>query len=379
MKIKNYSSFMLGIMIFYSILPLIYKIFPYKLITPEYIYICLAFPILFLINKVNKKSYYIILGYSVFLLINILLNLEYEKSIKEILIRVIPFGLFPIIVAGLPININTLNKSLYILNNINFSLLIYISLINKKLYLNKELMNYMTFGYWLLPTVLFYMYFYLIMNKKRYLYLNIISIVIMFFYGSRFSTLLAIVGSYILYSFRLRLIKKIFITIILSIIFILVYLNFKDILLILIDLLEKNNFSTLSLKRLLFSINGDAKTILTGREQLYTETLKMILNNPFGSGIFGFKNNIFFNKQTIYYPHNIILELLQHFGIFILFILLFLLKYIYIHMKKFKNKKLLIILIILNLKLLVTGSYLWEPFFWIFLSMISKNYNRRVE
>ena len=377
MFLINYNSFMLALIIFYSVMPLTYKITLIPIFKPEFFLIIFSFPLLFSIKKSSKKSWVIVFINITFILINILTGIKYSEKLYEYILKVIPFSLFPTIIGTLIIDKKKLNKYLLIFCNLNFFLLLYIVVLRQDMYSNKEIMNYMTFGYWLLPSILFYMYFYIIKNRIIYLILNIFGIIIITLFGSRFTILLSILGSFIL-KFKLSskcLKRKILLVSLFSIpILAIIFVNIENILRRLIRICINLNINSVPLGRLLFTLEGSSSRLLTGRDFLFKETLKMIIKNPLGTGVFGFMENDLLRNEGIFYPHNIFLEVMLHMGVGGLVFLGIIFILILRQLKKNKENKesytLILILCIMNLKLLLTGSYLWEPYFWLLISLM---------
>lgn len=250
----------------------------------------------------------------------------------------------------------------------------------QSMYSDKNFMNYMTFGYWMQPTSLMYIFFYIQKKKKKYLILSLVAVILIFFFGSRFSFMGSFLGILFLSfkSYSKKFQNKLLIIGIISLPFIItMYSKLREIIEMLIEILKKFKISTLSLQRLLFSLKGDGKAILTGRDFIYEETLKIFYENPvFGVRIFGFKNNPLFAMNDVFYPHNILLELILQYGIVAIIILGIIFLIIKKGIENYKSqldKNFVYVLIILNLKLILTGTYLWEPYFWILLVELFKS------
>ncbi|MGL5779362.1 O-antigen ligase family protein [Cetobacterium sp.] len=379
MNLLVYNSFLLALFMFNSIIPLIYKYIPIIFFKPEIVLSIVSIPLIFSLKKSKLKNFILIYIYILVLLFNLIFNLEHPKTIYEYLIRIIPFGVFPAIVTVLDRDQKSFYKFLLLFCNINFCLLSFMVIFKQSMYSDKNFMNYMTFGYWMQPTCLIYIFFYIQNKRKKYFVLGLISLILIFLFGSRFSFAGSVLGVlFLIFKNNTKKVqKKIFVIIsIISPIVIIVYFNLIKIIEAMIEILKNFKISTISLQRLLFSLKGDGKIILTGRDFLYEETLKIFSENPiFGIGIFGFKNSTIFSKEDIFYPHNILLELFLQYGIFAIIILgiIFLIvkEGIRNSVSKFE-KNYIYILIVLNFKLLLTGSYLWEVYFWILLTLVLK-------
>ncbi|MBU3220656.1 O-antigen ligase family protein [Clostridium algidicarnis] len=110
---------------------------------------------------------------------------------------------------------------------------------------------------------------------------------------------------------------------------------------------------------------------LSGRETLYSTILDQIKQNPLlGIGIGG--DRLYVGS----YVHNIFLELLSHFGIIfgsIIIVFLFYLCYRMIKLKSKNDSNFMLMWISMGIiPLLVSGSYLIEFNFWIFLGLALK-------
>lgn len=380
MNLLVYNSFLLALFMFYSIIPLIYKYIPIIIFKPEIVLTIVSIPLIFSVKKSKLKNFIIIFIYILVLLFNLIFSLEHSKAIYEYLIRIIPFGIFPAIVTTLDRDKKNFYKFLLLFCNINFCLLSFMVIFKQSMYSDKNFMNYMTFGYWMQPTSLMYIFFYIQKKKKKYLILSLVAVILIFFFGSRFSFMGSFLGILFLSfkSYSKKFQNKLLIIGIISLPFIItMYSKLREIIEMLIEILKKFKISTLSLQRLLFSLKGDGKAILTGRDFIYEETLKIFYENPvFGVGIFGFKNNPLFATNDVFYPHNILLELILQYGIVAIIILGIIFLIIKKGIENYKSqldKNFVYVLIILNLKLILTGTYLWEPYFWILLVELFKS------
>ena len=105
----------------------------------------------------------------------------------------------------------------------------------------------------------------------------------------------------------------------------------------------------------------------SGRLEIQKELIRQIKINPFGYGLGG--DRVF----TGWYAHNIFLELIVQFGIFIGGFLCVFLVYIVISSLRKARAEMQILSILLLfictglIKLLISGSYLIEPYFFLLL------------
>lgn len=369
-NLRKYNTFILCFYINSFFLAIIFKIFNI-LIPLTLIHIFLLFPVIWK-EKFNKLSMCIILFFSV-----IILETIYYSSILSFLtivyIKIFIAILISIFYINLKISLKLLKRYLKYFLFINLIFLISL-LKNKNLYDSLEL-TYMSWGYNCLPIILFIVSYYQETLKYRYLLMGIFSLFLLFLYGSRFGFLLGFIGTmYFLYQSKNKFFRY---GIVLGIIFsFFILLDLKEVMLNSIEILNKINLPTESLKRIVKTLNNfiDGKDISSGRNIIYIQTIETIKENfLFGSGIFGYIGKIDYrNVNGTFYPHNIFLEILLHFGIigFIVFfiIIFFTVRKIYFERKKgYKIDNIYFVSIILSLKLLLSNSYLMEMWFWFAL------------
>lgn len=327
----------------------------------------------------------------IFFFILIILATIYNIEILKIpltitYVRIFILTLISIFYINLEISLNLLSKYLKKFLIINLIFLIYVSQ-NKFLY-EKLGLDYMSWGYLLLPIILFYTYYYQKNLKFNYLLLIIGSLFLLLIFGSRFNFLIGFIGViFLLYQVKHKILRYgIVLGIIVSF---LILFNLKNFLLAIIGILNKINLPTDSIGRLIYSLNNfiAGKDISSGRNIIYIQTLETIKKNIFfGNGIFGYIGNIEYrNRNGTFYPHNIFLEILLQFGIIglIVFLILILLiiKKIYVKRKKgYKLDNIYFIFIILSLKLLLSDSYLMEIWFWfVLLTPFNKSYYKKIK
>ena len=319
--------------------------------------------------KIEKKAIFILLYFSV-----IFLNLFYYKSTDYFLpsFKLIFSSLVTAYFANLKISIKLLKKYIRYFLILHLMSLLYV-LINRELYDNMK-MDYMSFGYDCLLITMFFGYFYKETLKFKYLILLIFGNILLFMFGSRFTFLLGSVGTLIfLYNSKKKWIRfLIFLGIILLPV---IYFNLEFILKSAITILNSYNVSTESVERLAESLDNfnAGGGILADRLIWYTETFEIIKENLlFGVGILGYDRKIssmLYNGDGTFYPHNIFLEILLHFGIFgfLTFILVIILIFRNIYINKKQGKQLEsieIVFIIMSLGLLLSSSYLRSIWFY---------------
>ncbi len=229
----------------------------------------------------------------------------------------------------------------------------------------------MTMSYYmLLPTIVFFKEFF-DKGSMNYLLLSTFSTIIMLAIGSRGAIMC--LGVYIILYQVINLKKvnlgKILFYMMLLFVIVVCIIFLKEILMILNNILIR--FGIYSRSLYLFLID---EVHLSGREILYEEIIKQIFLHPIiGIGIAGDR------VYTGGYVHNIFLEIVSGFGVIIGTIIIIILCYIIfktlLSKDKYKANLALIWLCIGFVPLIVSGSYLIEFQFWIFIG-IALNRNR---
>lgn len=375
----KFNSFCISIYIYYHILAIICQLLNISTFYSKSFIIVLTTIIFLEIKNINLKSIFFILVFFVLFVLNICFTNFSVEVIKFHFLNFITFGCLSTLIGSLKIERKALEKYLKIFSYLNIIILIYIVFKRQDLYLE---MGYMTFGIRLLtsPLILFYMD---LKNMKKFS-LNtpiiLISLVILLMYGNRFSILLGFLGIIILdWNYRNNDYKKYLIYSFFSIGLGTVYLNLKDILLWIYNIFSNLEYKMYGLLRLINSLERAevGKDISSGRMELYKDAVEVIFNNPFGIGIFGYLKEIKYAFLG-YYPHNIFLEIGMHWGIlglviFIIFLFKLLKK---IANTQEKNYKIFLILLVLfNLRLLLSDTYVSYSFFWLLIAIsFNKSY-----
>lgn len=219
--------------------------------------------------------------------------------------------------------------------------------------------------YMLLPTIS-YLNEFIRSRKIIFIILFILSIVTILALGAR-GPLMCIgifVFIYIITRkprFNYKTLLQIFVSLIL---FVLIFMSLSNIIIYLYNFLINLGINS----RTLYLIIVDELSSSTSRKSLYIEVIELIKDNPIlGIGIGGDR------YYTGMYSHNIFLEILSGFGIIIgssILILLGLLFYKIIKLKDKDDNNLMIIWTSIGLApLLISGSYLTDFHFWIFLGL----------
>ena len=222
----------------------------------------------------------------------------------------------------------------------------------------------MSFSYYLLLPTIIYLKKYFETYKFKYLFLSALSILLIIAIGSRGAIMClgVYVMLYHLISIRKMTLPKALCVIIFTLILFISLIFFKEILLFLYNILERFGISSRSI--ILFLRDG---IYLSGREELYGKIVEQIFAHPLiGIGIAG--DRYYLDGS---YTHNIFLEILSGFGVFFGFILILTLLFTIFKSLFPKNIKgfdnILVWFSIGFVPLLVSGSYLTDFQFWIFL------------
>lgn len=311
-------------------------------------------------------------------MVNILTSDVESATVMHTLKLIVPFAIVTSIVSAIPIQQEYVRKCLKLFSIINFLLLAYMVLFKQNLYLNKDVINYMTYGYWMLISSLVFAYFYCRDDDKFMLILSLVSGLFILFFGSRFGIVSYIFGFLFLYLYIKGDVKKSLLLISMLIVLCVVLITNAEIILVTtLSFTEEYELTPTSLYRLLKFVNEETESISSGRNILYLNSIDIIKNNPMGVGIYGYYRDLLDGATGLFkYPHNLFIQFVLEFGIFGgTIIILFLSVIIYLNLKLIKPNKgwLFVLVLMFNLKLLVSGTYLWEPAFWMAITLGIKN------
>jgi O-antigen ligase len=230
--------------------------------------------------------------------------------------------------------------------------------------------GYMNFGYTLLPSVIICLMTYIKEKKKIYFLISFLGIFLIIVFGSRGSifSLLVFIFLYIfIYSnFKMRILYLLMLSFSIFLVLYLVLPNLNSI----IDFLVNHDIESDFLDRV---INGEI--LINNRQDIYNILIQNMKNNVFlGSGIGGDRVLIARYWYSEAYAHNIILEILTQFGLFLgLFsILLFIILTVKKSVNMTKNNRLLFIaLLSVSIpKLFFSSSFWYESYFFALLGFI---------
>jgi len=306
-------------------------------------------------------------------LLFILIKIPFEHSVSDsegdvastMLISFLTIGLCGVAFGSLSFNYHSFLKYGRIIAWINFLAVFYFPF---TIYYYNGDVNYMRFGYAILPTVVF-SFCYLNLEKNHRLsttFIFLISSIELIFFGARGASLTFIVFL-IFYVYIFRISKKLIWFFSFTILLLLLFS--VSIITGLVHLLEGLGIQSYALDKMYMLITGVSITsVSSGRDLFYEAAINRFYDNPlWGAAL----NSVYVDLRSTYY-HNIFLDLLANFGL-IGFSMLFSILLIYIFdFSRIKDKYAQMVFLILFIlpmgRLLVSSSFWQRPEFWLFIS-----------
>lgn len=337
--------------------------------------VLLSFLLLINRHSINRNAVTFFLIYS--LLISVKLITSYESIVDFYLncytwLSRMGFGVIGLFIASMKVD---LKRMMWIMQQIAaFNVAVYIVLLNNDLFMNiiqKSHVYYMTLGFSLmipLSVLLIYIY----QEKRNILRIILIliyigGVYILIVYGNRGAWFChTIVWLYLLYDYVKK--QKMFICGILVMSFMLININKFMI----NDFIEKNFdwYYTYSLWKLHeFIETGNITIFLSGREKIYEYAYNHVFDNIWFGGNIGHIHEI----SSSY--HNIFLEILCDYGMFVFFFMvIFLLYLLYGFFKKNEKKDCLVIIVFISCaSMQLTSGYMFLERDFMFLIGILMN------
>jgi hypothetical protein len=280
-------------------------------------------------------------------------------------------GVSAILIGSLKFSHKNFFKYGYIICWINFLFFCFIPLTS---YYGNEV-NYMRFGYGILPTVIFsYVYMFQKKNFLSSMLLFIISFFLLLIFGARgaFLSFLFFFSAFTFLFSPIRKRFKLFLLLVLSIII----LKIKSIIIFFISIVTGYNFNSYSLTKFVNYLDGNSfASTSSGRNEAYAKAVLDLTESPF----FGLPLNTSYKSTGLIYYHNIFLDIGVNWGLIILFLfVLSLFFFIYKTIKTSNNSIQLVFLILFCLsitRLFVSSNYFERPEFWLLFSYcVSSNY-----
>ncbi len=270
----------------------------------------------------------------------------------------------PLFFVGIVLN----EKRIDFLHNVSivslFCYLLYITIFGNTVEAGSENMSD---AYLILPHVCLMIFYYANKKRKLDLVLSILGSLLLIFYGTRGPVLCLSIFVFIIIMFYMRRgINRFFVIALGTIIAFLIYFYNTSVLLFLISISSKIGLST----RVFDSIMNNVFFSTETRDPIIKAVLNGIKEKPLlGYGLAG--DRLLVNV----YSHNIVLEFIVSFGIIIGSVLLMILVYFIINGLRKSNSAnerfLLLLLICTNgiLKLMMSGTYLREPYFFLLIGL----------
>lgn len=318
--------------------------------------------------RLTKKTFLLVFGPLVLLILKI--PFEYKSVldgniISEMIFSFLTIGISGILMGSLNFSYHHFLKYGLAVGWFNFIILFFVPFTD----LYNEEINYMKFGYTLLPSVLvaFVSLFSSYKSKATFI-LFLLSFIDMLIFGSRGSLLTFILFSifFIYFNSKVTLFIKSFIAFIL----VLIGVNLKTILEFIIEVAESYSLYSYALIKYLNLLDGNSlASTSSGRDEIYSSAINRIYSSPiWGSPI----NSSFIDTGSSYY-HNIFLDILVNFGIFVFVGFIFYMIYIMFIVISKKNYSLFttffIIFFVTLGRLLVSSSFWQRPEFWLLMGI----------
>lgn len=221
----------------------------------------------------------------------------------------------------------------------------------------------MSLGYMLLLPALYFVY--QSYFNRWFIFPALILLLLILLYGSRGPLLFALLFVFLSFVGKQRGANKIVILFGIAMLGGILYLAFDSIVSLLVDFTDQLGIQSRTLNKMLQG--EEALTNLSGRDIIWQETKENIIKKPlFGWGVAGELS------YMISYPHNIVLEILLHYGIFagiiiVCIILGSVLKGLLL--TKLRNPILLMFFCSGLCRLFFSGTYLMEPQVWILVAL----------
>ena len=348
----------------------------YKALIPVTIgiFVMLAFP--YINKKIQSMDILFYLGCLLIIIMTMFLSSDNATIIEQELYRIL-VTVMPMYFLGICYSHQDLEKPLFWASVIGVSIMLLYQVYN--LYSGQVLnADNMDASYKVLPSILYLIYWALTKNQAKYWILAVLGALMSFIYGTRGPILINIVYIAVGLFFLMTIKKSSATKVIYSIgFFALIFIFSTDAILIPLALRLSRFFGRYGFSTRIFDyfLVGEI-TDSNGREELSSRVIEAIKENPiFGYGIMS--DRVIAGN----YAHNIFLEFWCDFGVFLGSILLaivfiIVIRALYITRKHRHFYFVLMIACLTFVKLLLSGSYLIEPYFFFALGLCI-NYIRK--
>src|SRR5690554_4448512 len=340
-------------------------------IIPYIIIVFLIFAYIYRITFINKKNVYKIILFIIIYALIFIINyayfpetrFRYESETQRLFLNALIFVPIGVLLSTFGTNDKTL-KSLYSTAVIGSTILMILQLILK------ESQSYQSFG---IHLSLFYgiMLANLLKYKKYSSLIFIIPILYFILYSGRQNLVSLLVLTFVLVLYNLKSNTKIYLIFIIPIITLIIFLSLDQLTISFLKFANTLNIDT----RTVESILNNSLFDTSNRKHIYDYSIEIISRSPFEiRGIFGDSAALRYRITNITYAHNILLELVLDFGLFLglLLFVIFVFKTISFIMKnKTKDKNFFIILLtLLFIRFLVSDSIFINSFFIVLLGLL---------
>lgn len=361
-------------------------LFQYGLLIPMNIVVDSQYPIVIFsllivvssfINKPSLSIQHICLIVSPILILLLKLPFELPNSKinvwMESFIGYIAIGLSGIYIGSLKFDIQKFLQYGYWVAFLNFVLIIIIPFTN----LYGETVNYMRFGYALLPSVIFFYHSFLKRKNLFNLALASITFLVLLIYGARGAmfTFCLFLFFYHIVVLRPNKLKKLgYVSVVL-----ILYFSLKYLITAILDYLRAKGEDSYALSKYLNLLNGESlASTSSGRDVIYETAIDRFSSSPiFGAPL----NSCYVDTGSTYY-HNIFIEIGVNFGIVgLLVFFVFMIKNFMRFTQRNQNDNLVLVFVILFTipigRLILSSSFWLRPEFWVFLSFCL-NYKKHI-
>ena len=282
-----------------------------------------------------------------------------------LVLRFLLIALPPIVIYSYKIDYTLFLDKCMLLSKINFLMIFWVPFSGSY--------EYMRFGYGMLLTTIFSVFYFLKVGSKPHskkitnFIILCVSLVEMFLYGARGALLCFAMFVIIYVCFILRSSVK---SILIAIASLLIVFNFETILLIFQKITSAFGMGSYVLRKMRMMLRRGFAASMSGRDKLYSNAIEQIQKNP----IFGTTMNTSNEGEFV---HNLFLQVGVDLGVLAIAILMIYLIYVMVVMaKKSLNADARIIIAVIfcvSVGRLLVSSTLWErPEFWALLCLICK-------
>lgn len=262
-------------------------------------------------KRLYRRDFIVFMGIFLICLLNCLIfNVEFSEYVRAFL-----FCFIPMILVGGIIDIKSNYKFIYAVSCVYLAFLSFYMVMGyaRSSTVYSDYIDYLGFAYYAIPSLLIIINYYFTTRSKLAIIFMILGVFYLVICGTRGPVLCTFV--FLLYCVvrewkKWKIKRKVFI-LVLFFGGIILLMNMRSVALIFYPIFQKNGFST---RFFLFFLNKLDITDLTGRGALRNTVVQSIKQHfLFGSGIMG--DRVLFGGGEKGYSHNLVLEVLNSFGV----------------------------------------------------------------